>query len=172
MNRIIIIGPGGAGKSTLAAQIHKKTGLPLIHLDAHYWHPNWTESEASVWEAKVRELIKADRWVMDGNYGGTMDMRIERADTIIFLNRSRWICIFRVLKRTWKFYGTDRPSMGKNCPERFSWQFILYLYNYPQTRTPKILRKLQKVQSEKAVHILTNDQMVRDFLTQLRKAEK
>ncbi|MEO1448559.1 MAG: hypothetical protein AAFV07_03475, partial [Bacteroidota bacterium] len=101
MQRIMLIGCGGAGKSTLSRKLHALTGLPLIHLDRHYFGPGWNAMSPEPWTWKVRELVAGERWIIDGNYGGTMDIRLEAADTIIFMNRSSWICVTRILKRWW-----------------------------------------------------------------------
>ena len=162
--RIIIIGCGGSGKSTLAETLGRRLDLPVIHLDEHYWNPGWVKSDPQTWETKVKDLIQQDRWVMDGNYGGTMDLRIARADTIIFLQFPTSICLSRVIRRSMKYYGRTRPNMPANCPERFSPEFYHYILMYNRTRTPKILKKLQQVAAEKSIHILQNDQAVSDFL--------
>ncbi len=164
MQRILIIGSGGSGKSTLARKLAEQKGLPLIHLDRHYWRDNWVEPTKEEWAAQVRELIAADAWVMDGNYGGTMDMRIERADTIIFLNRSRWLCLYRVIKRRLVFHNRSRPDMNPNCPEQLNLKFLLYLYHYPKSRKPGILQKLDRVKGKKTVFMLKNRREVREFM--------
>ena len=96
MRRVLVIGSCGAGKSTFSRRLHKLTGLPLLHLDRHYWKPGWVESEVDEWKAKVEELIAGDEWIIDGNYGGTMEMRMRRADTVIWLDLPRYLCTYRV----------------------------------------------------------------------------
>ena len=120
MKKIIIIGSCGAGKSTLAKQLHQATGVPLIHLDTQYWSAGWVEPTKAAWEQKVKTLVAQPGWIMDGNFGGTMPIRMARADTIIYLDRSRWLCLFRVLRRVAKNYGKTRSDMAAGCPERFS----------------------------------------------------
>ncbi|GAB5554065.1 MAG: DNA topology modulation protein [Saprospiraceae bacterium] len=164
MQRVLIIGCGGAGKSTLAKKIAKSTNLPLIHLDQHYWRPNWVEPSSKTWYKQVAGLIKLDAWIMDGNYGGTMDQRIVLADTIIFMDYPTWRCLFRVLKRTIIYWRRSRPDMTEGCPERFSWDFLHYIATYNQTRKPKILAKLSGLEADKNIHILQNDQQVNHFL--------
>lgn len=164
MQRILIIGSGGAGKSTLARELAQRKGLPVIHLDRHFWRDNWVEPDREVWAAQARELIAADAWVMDGNYGGTMDMRIERADTIIFLAMSRWLCMYRVIKRRLRFHKRSRPDMNPNCREQLNLKFLLYLFHYPKSRKPGILQKLARVQEDKTVFILHNRREVHAFL--------
>lgn len=164
MQRILIIGSGGSGKSTLARELAQQKGLPVIHLDRHYWRDDWVEPAKAEWAAQIQELIAADAWVMDGNYGGTMDMRIERADTIIFLAMSRWLCLYRVIKRRLVFHNRSRPDMNPNCPEQLNLKFLLYLFYYPNSRKPAILQKLAHIQEDKTVVILQNRREVREFL--------
>lgn len=120
MKRLLIIGSGGSGKSTLAHQIHSITQLPIIHLNKHYWKPNWVEPSKKEWESIVSTLIKQNAWVMDGNYGGTFHLRMPTADTIIFLNRSRYICLWRALKRWWKYKEKDRGGNTYHFKGRYS----------------------------------------------------
>ncbi len=162
--RILIIGCGGSGKSKLAEQLHQKLNLSIIHLDQHYWKPNWVESQKGDWELTVNRLIQAPEWIMDGNYGGTMDLRIERADTIIFLYFPTITCIYRVVKRTIKYWGKTRPSMPRDCPERLNLEFLHYVQLYNRTRASSILDKLKKIEKEKNIFILRNDKDVKNFL--------
>lgn len=167
MKRIMVIGCCGSGKSTLSRKLHQITGLELIHLDQHYWKPNWTETPPDEWEIVVRNLVKKDNWITDGNYGGTMDIRIEAADTIIFMNFPPLVCLRRVLWRTLKYLNRERPDMPEGCRERFELQFFLYVLNYRRTRSKGILEKLSKVSEEKQVHVLNNDKETEVFINRL-----
>jgi adenylate kinase family enzyme len=168
-SRIMIIGSGGAGKSTLSRQIQKITGLPLIHLDQYFWHTNWKETDKKVWVEKVRKLAQQEAWIMDGNYGGTMDIRLKRAEMIIFLNLSRWTCLWGIIKRVIRFYGKTRPDMAGGCPERFSWEFLRYVWNYKTSRGPGILAKLAQLPADKDIFIFKNRAEVRSFLRLLKQ---
>ena len=95
MNRVLIIGSGGSGKTTLARRLAERTGLPLIHLDALYWRPGWDPTPGDEWRARIAALVRGERWIIDGNYGGTLDLRLEACDTVIFLDVSRWVCLWR-----------------------------------------------------------------------------
>ncbi len=164
MQRVMIIGCGGTGKSTLARHMGAITGLPVIHLDQHYWQPGWVSLDKASWEKRVRELMDKPRWIMDGNYGGTMDLRMEQSDTIIFLDRSRWICLYRVVRRTLGNLGRTRPDLAPNCPERFTWEFLTYIYRYNRTRRPGILRKLKTMNDHKKIYHLLSDREMQQFL--------
>lgn len=168
INKIMIIGCGGSGKSTLARQIHKLTGLPLIHLDQLYWRPGWVEISWEDWKKVMEEQTDRPAWIMDGNYGGTMDIRLEKADMIIFMDRSRWLCLYRIIKRQIQYWGRTRPDMTEGCEERLTWEFIKYVYRYNDTRRPGILEQLQKWKGSKKVFILKNSQQIRRFLSLIK----
>lgn len=82
--RIMVIGSGGAGKSTFARALAMHTGLPLIHLDRHYWRPGWVPTPDAAWDECVRQLSSADSWIIDGNYSRTLSIRVQRCDAIVF----------------------------------------------------------------------------------------
>ena len=167
MRRIAIIGPGGAGKSTLARQISAKLGLPVIHLDAHYWHEGWVETPKEEWAQAVRRLTEGEAWVMDGNYGGTMELRLAAADTILFLDLPRATCLLRVVGRQLRYRNRTRPDMAPGCPERLTWFFLRYIWNYRRDRRPGILERMARyAEGRKLVHLQTPRQ-VRGFLEAL-----
>jgi adenylate kinase family enzyme len=160
----MIIGCGGSGKSTLANKLSTLLNIEAIHLDQYYWNPGWVETKPEEWTKKVRFLVQKEKWVMDGNYGGTMDIRIPKADMIIFLNFPTFTCLRRVLKRTFKHLGKVRPGMPDECKERLDLIFIHYVLMYKRTRSKGLIRKLDGLRSTKNIYILENDKQVSQFL--------
>ena len=125
MKKIIVIGSGGAGKSTFSKRLGEILGIEVIHLDRLYWLPNWQEVPQDEWHRIVEEVISRDSWVMDGNYSATREMRIRACDTVIFLDIPRRVCMYRILKRTLIYHGQSRPDMPSGCNERFDLEFAL-----------------------------------------------
>ena len=142
MERILVLGPCGAGKSTLAAEIARRTGLPLVHLDRHYWRAGWTEPGKAEWKAEVESLIARPRWVMDGNYGGTLELRLSRADMVVDLEFPAWLCTARIILRALRHRGRVRPDMADGCPEQITGEFILYTATFPWRSRRRIQAKL------------------------------
>lgn len=168
MKRIIILGPSGSGKSTVCDRVGKILGIPIVHLDMHYWNPNWVETPKDEWVNKVKELIAAESWAMDGNYTSTLMMRADAADTLIFLDMTRRLSYFRVIRRYLKNRGKTRPDVTEGCPEKIDLDFIKWIWEYPGTRKPKILNFLEKMRKTKNVYILNNQKEIDTFLEALK----
>lgn len=130
MERLLIIGSPGAGKSTLAAEVARLTGLPLVHLDQLHWKPGWVESAKEEFDAKISEAIARPRWVIEGNYGRTLPLRLTRADTVVDLDLPRWQCVLGIFRRALMHRGRTRSDMTPGCPEQLNWEFILYTIRF------------------------------------------
>jgi adenylate kinase family enzyme len=169
MQRILVIGSGGSGKTTVAREIARRLELPLVHLDALYWQPGWRAKERAAWEVIVRELIAAPRWVIDGNYSGTLDLRLARCDTVVFLDLPRVLCLWRVAKRWLMFRGRTRPDMTKDCPERITWEFIRWIWTYPARRRPGILGRLAGIRNDQRAVVLSSNAQIRRFVEELQR---
>ena len=165
MQRVLVIGSGGAGKSTLAAHIAARAGLPVIHLDSLYWRAGWVETPAGEWTRMVTELAARPSWVMDGNYGGTLDLRLAACDMVIFLDVPRLRCLTRVIWRWLRYRGRSRPDMAAGCDERLDWEFVKWIWSYPSRRRPAVLAKLAPL--GKSVAILRSTADVERFVAAL-----
>lgn len=127
MQRVLIVGPCGAGKSAFGFALARATGLPLFHMDKLNWKPGWIESTDGELRAKLRETVAGERWIIEGTYGGTLDERLPRADTVLYLDYPIPLCFWRVLKRIVTWRGRSRPDMTEGCPEGFNLAFLLYV---------------------------------------------
>jgi adenylate kinase family enzyme len=164
VKRVLVIGSGGAGKTTFAKELAARTGLPLVHLDQLFWHPGWVPTPDPDWDRLVAELCAHERWIMDGNYGRTLPVRLAAADTVVFLNLPRIVCTWRVLKRQLRYFGRTRPDSAPGCPERLTWEFVWWVWTYPRRRRPDILRRLEAVRVTKQVVVLKSAADMRAFL--------
>jgi len=118
VDRIAILGNSGTGKSRLARILGERLGLPVVHLDRHFWQPGCKEPPRQKWIETHRRLIEDEKWILDGNYGSSMEERLEAADTAILLEASRSVSLLRVWRRSLTHLGRQRPDLGPGCPER------------------------------------------------------
>jgi adenylate kinase family enzyme len=165
MKRILILGSGGAGKSTLAARLGEILKLEVIHLDSYYWKPGWIETPREEWEKVVESLTKGDSWIIDGNYSRTLEQRLKECDTVIFLDRPRWVCFWRVLKRRVKYRNRKRPDMAEGCEEKLDLEFMHWIWRYPKRTTPKISRRLKESSGIKKIIWIKSQKEEEEFLT-------
>ncbi|MFP3414941.1 DNA topology modulation protein [Bacillus sp. SIMBA_074] len=168
MKKIILIGSGGSGKSTLARQLGNKLKIQVYHLDALFWKPNWVGVPREEHRTVQNDLIKEEKWIIDGNYGGTIDIRINAADTIVFLDIHRTICVYRAFKRIVQYRNKTRPDMGAGCEERFDLQFFKWIWEYPKSKRPAIVKRLDQLKKDKRVIILKTPNEVQRFLKEVQ----
>lgn len=164
MKRIMLIGSGGAGKSTLARRLGENLHIEVIHLDTLMWRPGWQFVEKVEQIQIQRKLVQKDEWIIDGNYSSTFDIRLDRADTIIFLNYSRYLCLYRALKRMVHYRNKTRPDMVEGNDERLDVNFLKWIWNYPNKIKPKVMDKLSQLPKEKEVIILNNPKEAENFV--------
>lgn len=165
MHRVAVVGPGGAGKSTFARELGRRTGLPVVHLDRHYWQPGWVETPKDEWAALQTELFSRDRWVADGNYGATFDVRFEKADTVIFLALPRLTCVVGAILRSLANRGTAVQAAG--CPERLDIAFLQWIWRYEKDSRPRLDAALDRHRDHLELIELHSRREVRAFLARL-----
>lgn len=164
--RIIVIGSPGAGKSTLAKFVSEKTGIELFHLDRIHWLPGWNEIQDSEFIARQKEILSMESWIIEGNYQRTIDLRLHAADTVLFLDFPRYVCIYRALKRSTLEKNKPRPDMAEGCKEKLDLDFLKWIWNYPNRDRSETITKLAAL-SEKTIITLRSRKDVRDFCASL-----
>src|SRR6185503_13393223 len=169
MRRVLVIGSGGSGKSTVAAQIGELLDLEVNHLDKFYWNPGWVETQPDEWIKKVTELVNRDSWIIDGNYSGTLELRVRKCDTIVFLDLPRFICLWRIVKRFFVYRDGTRPDMAEGCREDLNFEFVSWVWNYPNRSRPKVARLLQEHAADKQIFWLRSRNEVKKFLSKLKR---
>lgn len=129
MRRVLVMGvSSGAGKSTFARQLASQTGLPLYHLDALFWKPGWVESSSEEFYEKQRAIVAQDAWIIEGNYISVgYDLRMRRADTLIYLEVSLARSVYRVFKRRIAYRNKTRTDIAPGCPEKVDWAFLHFI---------------------------------------------
>ncbi|PSR20183.1 MAG: AAA family ATPase [Sulfobacillus acidophilus] len=159
--RIAIIGSPGSGKSTLARQLGAITGCEVVHLDRVFWKPGWVETSRTQFVLAQQRLVEKDAWIIDGNYGSTIEIRMRAADTIIWLDVPRRICLWRALVRTIRNRGQVRTDMAPGCPERIDLQFMQYIWRFPERERPRLVQLLAcaQPQGKNVVRLTTSNEI-------------
>jgi adenylate kinase family enzyme len=150
MQRVVILGRGGAGKSALAKQLSNELGFPVIELDSIFWQPGLRPTPEPDWTEIQRELLTHDRWIIDGDlgpYDTGLELRLRAADTIIVLDFPLWHCVWRALRRS-----------------RESREFWIWVLRYRRDSLPAINQSIATHAPRAAVHMLHNPHQVRRFL--------
>ncbi len=168
MRKILVLGCGGAGKSTFARKLGDALQIEVLHLDAFYWKSGWIEPENDEWIDTIDSLLKRDAWIMDGNYGSSIERRAVVCDTIIFLDRSRWICLWRVLKRRVKYRNKIRPDVAPGCPEKINWEFIAWIWGYRKHTKPRVDDIIGRAGTGRQVFRLTSEKQIDEFFESLK----
>lgn len=162
MKRVAVVGSGGAGKSTFARELGRRTGIPVIHLDQHYWKPGWIATPSEEWRTAQSDLLGADAWIVDGNYGRTFDVRFAWADTVIVLALPRLRCVTRAMRRHLEHHGHALQAAG--CPERLDLEFLRWVWRYPRDSRPLLDAALDRYRAHLRVFELASSTQVDGFL--------
>lgn len=164
MKKIIVIGCPGSGKSTFSRALHRITGIQLIHLDMLYWNSDGTHVERSVFIEKLKNAILLDEWIIDGNYGSTLELRMQACDTVIFLDYPLDVCLDGIILRK----GKERSDMpwveSKDVVDE---KFVGFVKNYSEQSRPDVINLLSKY-SDKNICIFKNRSEANDFLAHLK----
>ena len=141
MKRVIVIGCPGSGKSSFARALHEATKLPLVHLDMLNWNADRTTVPRELFRERLREAMEAPEWIIDGNYGSTMEMRLTVCDAVFFLDYPTEVCLEGVLSRR----GTARPDMPwVESPDDVDEEFLDFVRSYERESRPTVLKLLEQ----------------------------
>jgi adenylate kinase family enzyme len=170
MQRIVIIGSSGSGKSTLARALGSRSGIDVIHLDRHYWQPGWVPTDHSAWSVRVKKMVQAPRWIIDGNYRNTLDIRLQAADAVVFLDMPRLVCMWRAVRRRIQYAYAERPDITYGCDEQIFdpslFRFLGRIWNYPYRARPDVVARLYQLRPDQRLFWLTSNKEVDQFLAQ------
>ncbi len=167
--RVVVTGLAGAGKSTLSQALAAKTALPIIALDIHFWKPGWVEPSENEWREKQRGLLVSDDWIADGNYQSSLALRLERADTVVFLDTPWWICVWRAFRRGIR----TRPAgfeLPKGCDEsrwrrlRDEWGLMWRIWRVRRSDRERELEIVSEHGQHVVLYVLRSKRTVRQFL--------
>jgi hypothetical protein len=167
--RVLVIGLAGSGKTTFSRALSTRTGLPVIHLDVHYWRPGWVKPSEAEWRQRQRELLSGDAWIADGNDLETLDLRLERADSVVVLDTSWWICAGRAFMR-----GLRRP-VGWMPPDgcddsarrriRDEWGLVIAMCRSRGAEAERGRALVSRLGNHVALHVLSSRKATREFLS-------
>lgn len=135
LQRIVVVGPGGSGKSTLVRRLADRLHLPVIHMDAEFWLPGWHQPSATDWELRVDRLVANEAWVMDGAHRGSFQRALTRAQVAVVLDPTPILLVWRLFARRW--LGRGRPDLP--LPERLTRAFVIETWAYRRRIKPDVV---------------------------------
>lgn len=165
MDRVAIIGCGGSGKSRLARQVGEALGVTPVHLDGMYYDEHWQPLPQDQFAALQRELVTAPRWVIDGNYASTLPIRLEAADTVIFLDLPAQVCLLGIAQRRLRYRGGQHAAAG--VYDRITWDFIRYIARYRRQMAPKVRRLFADHAGHAEVVVLRSRRAARRYVSSI-----
>ena len=171
MKRVMIIGQPGSGKSTFARALGERTDLPVIHIDLIHWKEGWVERDRDEKTRMCLEVHARDEWIFEGGHSITWPDRLNRCDTLIWLDYPFWLRVWRILQRTLKDYGRSRIDLPDNCPERIDFDFYWFVFRTRKSTREKAQHFFESAPAEKTRIRLSTDLEVADFLGNIRGPE-
>ena len=164
MKKIIVIGCPGSGKSTFSKSLHQITKIPLYHLDMLFWNEDKTTVEKSVFLDRLSKIIENSEWIIDGNYGSTMELRMQKCDTVIFLDYPLEVCLDGIKERKGK-PRSDMPWIESDIDDT---EFIEFIKNYNSQSRPKVMELLDRY-SHKDIIIFSTRTQAEEFLIKIQR---
>ncbi|MFI8499745.1 topology modulation protein [Streptomyces sp. NPDC085524] len=154
MKKVAIVGCGGSGKSYLARELARILDAPVTHLDAAYYDDEWNELPSEKFTALQRELVSQPRWVIDGNYNSTLQIRLEACDTVVLMDVSTMAALYGILSRQIR-HGAGHKGNGVH--NRIHWGVIKYVATYRRKMRPRVMAKIEEFASGRADVVLLSN---------------
>lgn len=167
--RVVVIGCSGAGKSTFARRLGDITGLPVTHIDQLFWQAGWVERPKDSYLERLAAVVAEDRWIIEGVNASTLDLRLPRTDLLIWLQRGRLACLWRVARRVVRNYGRVRPDMAPGCAEKLPEpEFLTYIWTFGTRIAPRIEAAIDRHDMHARTVRLTSDRAAQAWLEGLK----
>ena len=162
MKKVIVIGCPGSGKSTFSRALHKKTGIPLYHLDILKWNSDKTTVSKEIFHDRLNLVLSENEWIIDGNYASTMELRMSVCDTVFFLDYPLEVCLSGIKERQ----GKPRPDMPWIETEDDE-EFLEFIRSYNTQSRPKVMELIEKYK-EKNIVIFKSREEADEYLNNIR----
>jgi adenylate kinase family enzyme len=171
MQRILVMGSSGSGKSTFARRLSEITGIPTVSVDALFWKPGWIESDRAEFRERLAAAVRQPRWIMDGNYVSHLgELRRDVSDTVFWFDLPRATCMLGILTRIARSYGRVRPEMAEGCPEKIDFEFLRYVWTYRAKQRPSLLAFFEGLRPDQTFVTFTNRAQADRYLSDLAPA--
>ncbi|MCI9414690.1 MAG: AAA family ATPase [Clostridiales bacterium] len=170
MERMLIIGGNGCGKTTLAKELSVRLSLPLTHLDVLYWRDHWASVSPQEFDDLLKNELIKPQWIIDGNFRRTLPLRLAYCDTVIFMDFSRFRCVYGTIKRIIQNHGKSRPDMGGYCPEKWNREklaFVKSVWNFNRNNRQYLYDTLNSTDNIHVI-VIKNRRQIRRFLQNLQ----
>ena len=164
MNRVVIVGCGGSGKSTLAQQLGKSLDIDVFHMDMLFWKPGWVRVSEPEQNRILAEIVKQEKWIIDGDHPPTQHLRFSMADTIVFLDMPQAVCLWRTFKRVLQNRGQPGLGVAEGCPERINWVLLKWILLYRRVNRPKLMQNIRQYSAGRQVIVLHQSKEVDKFI--------
>lgn len=162
MDRIAIIGCGGSGKSSLARSLGSLLGIAPVHLDSLYYDQDWKPLDKEQFAALQLDLVTEPQWIIDGNYASSLPIRLQAADTVIFLDLPGWACLWGIVQRRMRYRGGQHKDIG--IYDRITWGFVRYILGYRRQMAPRVRKLLADYTGNEEVFVLRSRRAAREYL--------